>query len=214
LKSQIILLGRLGTVFVAVGLALLLVSLIPTYSTLSFASSEQVPPRTFQPLGMVPFGNIPSNVTFYGAYFTTLTPQEELNVKLTSNGTIDAYLLKINFDTLFQSLNGSPGNSGNVTLLETYLTSNPGVIAWQGQTTNGTVDYTPTSIINSTLIFSNPTQNTIILQYNGRILNLLAPQNKTRTLAFGAIPIGFILALPWLIDLRKHRKYKGKYNLL
>jgi len=28
--------------------------------------------------------------------------------------------------------------------------------------------------------------------------------------AFVCIPIGFILALPWLIDLRKHRNYKGQ----
>ena len=209
MKRQIILLGRLGTVIVAIGLALLLVSLIPTYSIMSFAGSDLVSPGTFQ--GIVPFANLSTpNATFYGGGedFTNLTPQEELNVKLTCNGTIDAYLLQIDSNTLFQSLNSSSGNSNNATLLKDYLKANPGVIVWQGQVTEGTVDYTPTAIINATLIFSNPSQNTILLQDDGKILNLLAPANKTRTLAFGAIPIGFILALPWLIDLRKHRNYK------
>ena len=208
MKRQIIILGRLGTVFVAIGLALLLVSLIPTYSTMSFASSERVAPGTFQPLGMAPFGNLFPNATFYGEYFTTLTPQEELNVKLTCNGTINAYLLQINLNTLFQSINSSSGNSNNATQLGTYLTANPETILWQGQVTNGTVDYTPTAIINATLVFSNPTQNTVLLQYNGKILNLLAPANKARTLAFGAIPLGFIMALPWFIDLRKRKNSK------
>lgn len=208
MKRQIVLLGRLGTVIVAIGLALLLVSLIPTYPGMTFANSEQVPPGTFQPLARVPFDNLFTNATFYFEYFTTLTPQQELNVKLTCNDTIDAYLLKMNSNTLFQALNSSSGNSHNATLLEDYLRANPEEIAWQGQVAEGTVDYTPTAIINATLIFSNPSQNTILLQYDGKILNLLAPANKARTLAFGAIPIGFILALPWLIDLRKHRNHK------
>lgn len=131
-------------------------------------------------------------------------------MKLTCNDTIDAYLLKMNLNTLFQALNSSSGNSNNATLLEDYLKANPEAVAWQGRVTEGTVDYTPTAIINATLVFSNPSQNTILLQHDGKILNLLAPANKTRPLAFGAIPIGLILALPWLIDLRKHRNYKGR----
>jgi hypothetical protein len=206
LKRQIILLGRLGTVIVAIGLAMLLVSLIPTYSTTAFGGSEQVSSGTFQ--GIAPFANLSTpNATFYGGgeYFTNLTPQQELNVKLTCNGTIDAYLLKMDLNTLFQSLNSSSGNSNNATLLEDYLKANPEAVAWQGKVTEGTVDYTPTAIINATLIFSNPSQNTILLQEDGKILYHLAPANETRTIAFVAIPIGFILALPWLNDLRKHR---------
>ena len=208
MKRQTILVGRLGTVIVAIGLALLLVSLIPSYASTTFGGSEQVPSRTFQSLGMVPFGNLPANVTFYSGYFSILTPQQELNVKLTCNDSVNVYLLKKDLNSVFQALNSSE-NSHNATLLEGYLTANPEAIAWQGKLTDGTVDYTPTAIINATLIFSNPTQNTVQVQYNGKILNLLAPANKARTLSFGAIPIGFVLTLPWLIDLRRRNNNKS-----
>jgi len=157
---------------------------------------------------MVPFSNLSANVTFYGGYFSILTPQQELNVKLTCNGTVNAYLLKMDLNSVLQAVNSS-GSSRNATLLEGYLAANLETIAWQGQVTDGTVDYTPTAIVNASLIFSNPTQNTIQVQYNGKILNLLAPANKARTISFGAIPIGFVLALPWLIDLRRRRNNKG-----
>jgi hypothetical protein len=197
---------------VAIGLALLLVSLIPSYASTTFGGSEQVRYGTFQPLGMVPFGNLPANVSFCGGYFSILTPQQELNVKLTCNGTVNAYLLKMDLNSVLQAVNSS-GNSHNATLLEDYLTANSEAIAWQGQVTDGTVDFTPTAIINATLIFSNPTQNTIQVQYNGKILNLLAPANKARTLSFGAIPIGFVLSLPLLIDLRRRRNKKVHSSL-
>ena len=202
MKRETIVVGRLGSVIVAIGLALLLVSLIPSYASTTFGGSEQVRYGTFQPLGTVPFSNLPANVTFYGGYFSILTPQQELNVKLTCNGTVNAYLLKMDLNSVLQALNSS-GNNKNSALLEDYVKANPAAIAWQGQITDGTVDYTPTAIINATLIFSNPTQNTVQVQYNGKILNLLAPANKARTISFAAIPIGFVLTLPWLIDLRK-----------
>jgi hypothetical protein len=207
LKRETIVVGRLGTVIVSIGLALLLVSLIPSYASTTFGGSEQVPSATFQPLGMVPFGNLPPNVTFYGGYFSILTPQQELNVKLTCNGTVNAYLLKMDLNSVLQALNSS-GGSHNASFLEDYLKANPEAIAWQGQVTDGTVDFTPTAIINASLIFSNPTQNTIQVQYDGKILNLLAPANKARTISFGAIPIGFVLTLPWLIYLRRRRNNK------
>jgi hypothetical protein len=210
-KRQIILLGRLGTVIVAVGLALLLVSLIPPSGVMSFGSGGQLAPETFRPLGPMPFGNPSSNETFYFEYLTSLTPQQELKVNLTCNGTINVYLLNINSNTLFQALNSNSteNQSQNVTLIEDYLNANPDVIAWEKQLSEGTVDYTPTTIINATLILSNPTQNTITVNYDGKILSIFVPAAKAQLLAFGAIPVGLILALPWLINLRKHKNHSA-----
>lgn len=205
MKRQIILLGRLGTVVVAIGIALLMVSLIPTYAGSTFSSTEPISPGRFQPLGAA-LGNPFSNSTIYFEYFTTLTPQQELKVQLSCNDTVDAYLLKINSNTLLQTLNSNSGDSRNATLLEDYLNAHPSIIAWQGKITQGAVDYTPTEIINATLIFSNPSQKTIFVQYDGKVLNLLAPANKTRTLSYEAIPVGLILTIPWLNVSLKQRK--------
>jgi len=202
LKLWKVLLSRTGTVLVAAGLALLLVSLIPPARTTSFSSADQVPPETFLPLGssIGPFAD--ANITSYARFFSVLTPQQELKVDFSNNGTVDVYLLKINLESLMNTL----GNERSVASLNDYLQSNPDLIGWQGEILDGTLDYIPTQVINVTLLFSNPSQNTVSVAYDGSIFSLIAPTGKVQTLGIFAIPIGVVLTLPGLQNLMKSRK--------
>ena len=203
MKRWLIVLGRAGTVLVAVGLALLLVSLIPPAVRTSFSSGNFVNPNTFGLLepGRGPFVNM--NFTFFSHFFSTLTPQQELKVELVCNGTLDVYILKIDLKDFMDNFHDS---DQSVTLLEEFLQANPNVIGWQGEILEGVVDYIPTEVINATMILSNPSSTRIHFEFKGNILNLFAPTEKVRTLAIWMIPLGLVLALPWLLDLRKSKK--------
>ena len=202
MKRWLLVLGRGGTVLIAVGLALLLVSQIPSATMSNFMGSYFVAPDTFEPLGVNsgPFADM--NITFYPQFFSTLTPQQELKVELNSSDSIQVFLLKISMMDLMDNFSGT---EHTVKLFEEFLQDNPDVIGWQGEILEGVVDYIPTEVINVTMIFSNPSSNNILIDYSGSILSLLAPTEKVRTLAIWAIPIGFVLALPWLLDLRKSK---------
>lgn len=203
MKRWLIVLGRSGTVLVAIGLALILVSLIPPTTTRSFSSGSTIAPNSFQVLGRGagPFAGM--NGTFYSHFFSTLTPQQELIVEIECDGTIEVYLLKIGIMDLLDNFSGT---DRNVSLLEEFLQVNPDLIGWQGEMIEGVVDYVPTEVIDATMIFSNPSPNRISIDYTGRILRLLAPTEKVKTLAIWTISIGFVLALPWILDIRKSRK--------
>lgn len=207
MKRWLLVLGRVGTVLIAVGLALLLVSLIPSTTTSSFVGSHFVAPDTFEPLGVNsgPFADM--NATFYSQFFSTLTPQQELKVDLECSGSIQVFLLKISMMDLMNNFSGTEHTS---TLFEEFLQANPEVISWQGEILEGVVDYIPTEVVNVTMVFSNPSSNKISIEYSGSILNLLAPAEKVRTLAMWVIPIGFVIAFPWFLGLRKSR---GKFGL-
>ena len=201
MKRWLLVMGRVGTVMVAAGLALLLVSLIPPARTSSFSSGNQIAPETFQLFGpaLPPFA---TNITFYSQFFSTLTPQQELRVELTCNGTLEAYLLK----TSTQSFMDNFEAGHNTSALKGYLQTNPDTVVWQGEIAfEGTVDYIPTEVINATLILSNPSSDSIRVDFEGGILSLLGPSGKVQALAFFAIPIGFVLASPWLLNMRKSK---------
>ncbi len=208
MKRPIAVMSRVGTVLVAIGLALLLVSLIPPAQTTPFVSSQEVASETFQPLSYNPFGDSLGNTSFYVTVFSALSPQQELKVTLSCNGTINVYLLKMSTQTLYTYL-----STNSVVLLDDFLNANPDVIGWQGTVRDGTVDYVPTEVINATLIFSNPSSNSILVEYDGSILSLLAPASKAQTAALGAIPIGLVLTLPWLVELWKSRSASRSQGL-
>ena len=187
---------------VAAGLALLLVSLIPPARTTSFGSADQVPPETFRSLGSTAGPFVNPNFTSYSRFFSILTPQQELKIDFSNNGTVDIYLLKTNLESLMNTF----GGERSVASLEEFLQSNPDVIGWQGEILDGTLDYIPTQVINVTLLFSNPSSNTVSVGYNGSVFSLIAPTGKVQTLGIFAIPIGIVLTLPGIQNFMKSRK--------
>ncbi len=201
MKSSLGLLSRVGTVAVAVGLALLLVSFIPPARTSSFSSSVPVFPLTFRT--MTPsLPPLPLNITVFNP-FSTLTPQQELKVDITCNGTLEVYLLKQD-SIAFQN---KIGNASNASLLNDYIQANPSIVGLEKQITQeGAIDYVPTEIVNATVVFSNPSQNIVSASWQGSVYSLLGPASKAQLLAEVLIPIGVILALPWFIGMAKSRR--------
>ena len=195
MKRWIIFLGRGGTVLIAIGLALLLVSLIPSAQVGSFAVSGWVIfPKRFE-------------TSFEGV----LTPQQGLQVTITANDTLTVYILEVRAYTLYEWINEHHpepyvGSLFNVTNLEEFLEANPNSIGWQKEMREGKIEYVPTKVTNATLIFSNPSSDDITVEYVGSITSLVAPGTKVRNLAQWTIPIGFILTMPWLANLWKEKK--------
>ena len=195
MKRWIIFLGRGGTVLIALGLALFLVSLIPAAQLGSFSSgSWPVYPERFET-----------------SIEHVLTPQQGLQVAVTANGTLDVYLLEVSEQTIYDWIQEHHPEQEmtfdffNVTRLEEFLEANPDSIAWQEEMHERKIEYVPTKVTNVTMILSNPTSDYIIVDYEGSITSLVAPGTKVRNLAQWAIPIGLVLALPWLAQLRKEK---------
>jgi len=192
MKRWTVLSGRIGTVLLAIGLALLLVSLIPPMGgqTSSSMGSFYFYPRLWQTL-----------------FEQLLTPQQNLHFSVTANGTLSVYLFEIGsvviLDWIREHHSEALDYLSNVTYFEEFLQANPASSIWQREIHSEKIeqDYTPTKVTNVTLVLSNPNPDFVSINYSTEVETLIAPTGKVKTLAIWIIPLGFVLALPWLIDL-------------
>jgi hypothetical protein len=184
-------LGRVGTVLIAISLALLLVSLIPQINLATSKGANPVSPKQVSTTNS-----------------QVLSPQQEVQVAVTVEGTITVYLLEINVE--FQFVNGTFEYRFNAADLQELLEEQPDRVIWEREVENGDYErsYTPTRVINATLVFYNPSSETVYVEYDVALKSSLAPGDKVRTIAYCAAPIGIILALPWLLNVWKQRKNK------
>ncbi|MDH5771287.1 MAG: hypothetical protein OEZ25_08380 [Candidatus Bathyarchaeota archaeon] len=204
-KRWITLLGRLGTVLIVIGLALALLSLVPPQKVLGsdFMGSPIIQSETF----LTPF---------YSS--EVLTPQRSLQVTIEANNSVMAYLLKVGKDYLYSWIRDNlPDDSQNesymfnVSMLEVFLNAHSNSVAWQGGTAYGQVEfeYVPTRIVNATLVLSNSGSEPVRVDYGGKKLNLIAPKERILTSAELTIPLGIVIAIPWLNSVwRGRRKIK------
>jgi len=135
MKRWIIFLGRGGTVLITIGLALLLVSLIPSAQLATSAGTTAVPPKWVQSF-----------------IETILTPQQGLRITIAANGTLDVYILEVSSQVLYQWVGD---DFLSVTDLEEFLEANPGLIGWYDEVRDGRIkhEYVPTKVTNATLVF-------------------------------------------------------------
>jgi hypothetical protein len=194
MKRWPIILCRGGTVLLAVGLALLLVSFIP-YAQVNI----QGPPQVI------------GSASWQTYYIDTITPQQTLDITITTNGTLDIYLLETWPETAYEWISEhNPGLTDfpNVTYFDQFLEANPTLIAWQSEIHDGTVDqeYIPTAVVNMTLAVSNHGSDSVSVDYQYSLRSGVAPTAKVRLLSEFAIPIGFVFTLPWLNELVRAKK--------
>jgi hypothetical protein len=91
--------------------------------------------------------------------------------------------------------------------LEEFLEANPSVIGWYDEAHNGTIiehKYFPNKITNATLVFSNSNSEYVKVHGNVDLMSRIVGF-KTRNLGQWAIPIGFVLSLPWLTQRWKRK---------
>jgi len=202
-------LGRGGTVLIAISLALILVSFLPSQQMGSGDGITDVSAGTFSPLNRFPPFFAPLN----SYYDTVLTPQQGVELELTANGTITAYILEVNTQTIFNWISEQqqvPARDLNVTRLEEFLEAHPNAIGWQHEINKETIKHTyiPTKVTNVTIVYSNPSSENIGVNHSYSEKTFTAPSNKVRDIAFWTTPIGIILAIPWLLNNWKQRKHK------
>jgi hypothetical protein len=191
-KRWTTILGRGGTTLIAISLALLLVSLIPSIQMSSSEGSGRLPPGGI----MILF------------HQQNLNPQQELEVAVTVEGTLTVYLLELNIEFGFTPDAGFV-EMFNVTDLQQILQENRDLIIWEHEVENGDYkrNYTPTRVMNVTVILYNPSDSEAAdFDHSMSLQSGLAPRDKVRNIAYWAAPIGVILMIPWLVNLWKERK--------
>jgi len=192
MKRWTTVLGRVGTVLIAISLALLLVSLIPQLQLSTAKGSMPIPPEQVQ----IAFNS------------QNLNPQQEVQVAVTVEGTLTVYLLEISIELQFA--NGTFDYGFNSTDLQEFLSEHPDRIIWEPEVENGDYkrSYTPTRVMNAAVVFYNPSSETAYVEYDIALESSLAPGDKVRTIVYFAAPIGLVLAIPWFLNVWKQRKQK------
>lgn len=190
MKRWTIILGRAGTTLIAVSLALLLVSVIPQPQISRSSGGGKLPSEGI-------------NVVFSRA---GLTPQMELNVAITAEGSfLKVYMLEINIQ--FDPATGR--FEVNATNLQQILNENPEQVLWE-HTVEGSYErtYSPTRIVNASVVVYNPATEKVTLNYEISLTSILAPENKVQNIAYWIAPIGIVLALPWIVTNWIQRTHK------
>ena len=202
----ITLLGRLGTVLLMTGLALGIVWLIPSAQMGSrYKGTSSIQPEKY--------------TTFFSMM---LTPQNGLYISIQSNDSLYVYLLNIFGSTLqnwtmswvkeqFPSLKESQiwVASQNITVLNAILESHSDIVLWKSEATNTvSKEFFPTTVSNATIVIANPSLYMIRLESEFKQVTSLGPKGRILISTQLLIPIGFVLAIPW-IYFNKVRKARS-----
>jgi hypothetical protein len=139
-----------------------------------------------------------------------LTPQESVHYTVTVAGNVTVYLLETSYQTLrnWVIAHNRTRDYFNVTNLRNFLGNYSQTIKFQQTVINRTItppDYSPNQVANVTLVSSNPTTRPATVEFVFTTAAQLAPSEKVRTLGGWAVPIGLVLAAPWLLNVWKTR---------
>lgn len=184
MKRWTTLLGRWGTVLISIGFALLIVSFIPSTQLGTVGGSGRIPPEFS-----------------FDVFERVLTPHQSLEVTINASGTLNVYILEVGTQTIYDWINGEL----NVTTLEEFLKENPESIGRLKEIRDGKIDYFPTKVTNATLLFLNPSSEAVNYDFEVAVKAIVAPGTKVRNQAQWVIPIGFVLAMPWIAQLWKEK---------
>jgi hypothetical protein len=191
-KRWTTIIGRGGTTLIAISLALLLVSLIPSVQTHTSGGSGGLSP-----------GGMRILLTAHN-----FNPQQEIETSVTVEGTVTVYILEIYLEFDF-SPDASFGYNFNSTDLQELLEEHPDKVIWEHEVENGDYkrSYSPTRVMNATVVaYNQPDSESAYLEFDVALQSVLAPKDKVRNIAYWTAPIGVILAIPWLVNLWKERK--------
>ncbi len=190
--------GRTGTVLLAMSLALLLVSLVPSGQQQYTTSGNQY--------------LAPSNFTISG-YFLNLNPQRGIHANVTAYGELRVYVFENNSAVIFNWINSHLPDPSNYTqqqetfMLDAFLGNHTSLIGYQKNITGqAEFDYTPTQVEETTLIFANYGNTTVRFAYQIFVISTLAPSAKLQMTAAIMIPVGAILATPWIANIVKEKR--------
>ena len=225
------LLGRIGTVILMIGLALLVFSLIPSGAGFQSAWSQPIEPEQYM-------------LEELGVY----SPQTGLQISVNSTDNVHVYLLGVspveldNWRTLLKetypdsdpylemfiysytvpliffheaypeethlSLNDSQTLSmlWNIAVLDKGLQTYPEIILWGPPPSSAfSHELFPADALDIIAVVANPSSNTVVVDMEIRDLAAVAAKERVIVAARLLIPIGIVLTIPWLIS-RKVKK--------
>jgi hypothetical protein len=196
MSRQATIVGRTGTVLISVGLALLLVSLIPAGQQEYSSSGDQyLAASNFQ----------------YSGFFENLNPQRGIHANITTDRELRVCVCRNTSVYIWISTHlPDPSNytaQWETFMLDAFLGNHTSLIGYQTNVTGqAEFDYTPSKVEETTLIFANYGNETAKYQYKVSIISTVAPTAKLQTTAAIMIPIGLILAAPWTISKIKEKR--------
>jgi hypothetical protein len=223
----ITLLGRTGTVILMVGLALVLVSLLPPTSQSEHSSSGSMSPEEYE-------------IELSRVY----RPQTGFQISVESTDNVLVYILGVSplefdnwetrvreaypdVDDIFIDFNVVPlifvkeaypdldvpqfwdviDIMRNVAVLDKGLQTHPEIVLWQSPSSTAlSREFFPTEDLYITVVVANPSPDRVEVETKIRDLTVLAPKERVILPALLLISIGIALAIPWLI-LRKVKKH-------
>jgi len=222
----ITLLGRIGTVMLMVGLAIILASLIAPTSGYS-GSQESISPEEYR-------------IDDLGIY----SPQTGCQISVESADNISVYLLGVSpveldnwtaqIGEAYPSLGPSFGFGlpasfvaplifareaypnlndtqimdimWDVAVLDKGLQTHPEIILWDPPPSNTfSYEFSPAEVLNTMVIIANRSSDTLDVKTRISELTAVAPKERVMLPALLLISIGVALAIPWLV-LRKVKK--------
>lgn len=197
------LIGRIGTVFLTVGLALALVSTIPPAIGYTNTRTGWIASEKYQSMHSMVY-----------------TPQNGLQITLNSNCTVKLYILGVSeFELIMWALNWVNetypdledfqmwDSVWNLTVLEMFLQEHsPDIVLWESPLEhNITYDYFPPTVLNITLVVANPTIDMAEVEVTTTSMTAFAPRERVALSALFLIPTGTVLAIPWIISKVKRK---------
>jgi len=222
----ITLLGRTGTVILMVGLALVLVSLLPPTSQSKSSHAGSMSPKEYE-------------IEHSGVY----TPQTGFQISVESTDNVRVYILGVSpleFDNwktrvreAYPDLDDMLLDSFvvplifvreaypdldvpqiwdimdimlNVAVLDKGLQTHPEIVLWKSPPSSTlSHEFFPADVLTITVIVANPSTGNVTVETEIRDLTVLAPKERVILPALLLISIGIALAIPWLI-LRKVKR--------
>jgi hypothetical protein len=216
------LLGRIGTVILMIGLALLVFSLIPLGAGSQPGWIWPIEPEQYELLGL-------------GVY----SPQNGLQISVNSSDNVNVYLLGVspveldNWTTqigeAYPSFSWLPAHfivplifareaypdlndtqiwdiMWDVAILDEGLQTHPEIILWGPPPSSMFFyEFSPAEVLNIMAVVANPSSNTVQVNMEIRDLAALAVKERVIVATRLLISIGIVLAIPWLV-LRKVKK--------
>jgi len=193
-KRWISLLGRTGTVITVVGLAMALVYFIPPMTTgYQSMGSWYMAPETFE---------IHESRVY--------SPQSGVRLNLTTNETLDMYVYEVSYLYISDWLRSySPENWTRLSTFQDFKDQHTDLLIMHQQIPvgNSEVEYVPAKVENVTFIFVNPSQTeTVELSWTVQGFQVIASKSRLLTAIEIALPVGLMLAAPWLFSYIKQKK--------
>jgi len=196
-KRWKVLVGRVGTVLMAVGLALLLIGLIPTRE------------ETYEPYEQT----MEASQFSFSPFQLILNPQRGIRVTVEADNELKVYILQTDYGNVSQWIYDNlpdPKNHSRIqeiSMLEAFLGNHSNIISYERSVTGEVeFEYTPTKVEQAMIVFANYGNTTVTCEHQVHMISLVAPSKKILMTAEITIPIGLVLSAPWFVSLWKEKR--------